>query len=760
MPINPAARQGDPIGHASVLGGMLKFGTGLVGTVIKTVATCKLLKIGTKAIKVFSAMTALTGPGILAGVAGLAVSAVVEWGIEKAAEHVDEAKAAADAFIDSACPGSITGALASGSSNVIINGQPAALTVVSVAPCSLTGHPPSIAAEGSSGVLINDQLAHRKGDDLTCGAKTVQGSPDVIVGGGTGAVLPIKRDLVDILSDMDSALRKGFEIFDQVRSYALLGKGLLTCGLKKFITCPSMILGLGGLIFNVASSHPVNMLSGHKILLGPEEEDFTLPARLPIEWHRHYISDKTRGGIGPLGVGWSLPFSIRLHVNQPGEHPIVLHVQGHELLFPAVAPGERQYNPYGGWEVARLPSGQYVAHDDALLHIFSPAAGEGPQTLRLERIEDENGNWTSLRYYENGLLRQLVSSSGTLLDCVPHERHADRIGSVSLKGDVLVRYDYDPAGNLSEVINRAGEVARSFRYTYLPSKRFAGHPLMDWHRMPSGLEAWYTWAEYADHPRVVACRTNIGQSWKADYDIAAGVTTYEDHLGRRQRWTWHTRYGMLSHTDALNRTAVVERNEFGLPVRCENYNGGIWQFEYDDEGNEVQRIDPLGNVTGTDWNAKYRKPGRETLPDGSAWEYGYDGRGNLASVTDPGGGRAELCRNAHDQVQVYLDAKENVFRYGWNERGLLEHFTDCSGNVTRYGYDGFGNLVGTVDALGQKETAVYDALHRLTALHLPDGSSRAYAWNRSNLLIESKDGLEQATSWAYDREGRPTRQKR
>jgi hypothetical protein len=66
MPINPAARQSDPIGHASVLGGVLKFGTGLVSAAITTLAYNKVVKYGRQAFKVFTGASALTGPGFLA----------------------------------------------------------------------------------------------------------------------------------------------------------------------------------------------------------------------------------------------------------------------------------------------------------------------------------------------------------------------------------------------------------------------------------------------------------------------------------------------------------------------------------------------------------------------------------------------------------------------------------------------------------------------------------------------------------------------
>ena len=286
MPSNPAARVSDPIAHASLMGAVLKFGTGLVATAVKTIAACKVLKWGMKAVRVMSAAASFTGAGIVVGLAGFALQMALEKGLEIAAEHVDEFKAAADSFIDGACPPSITGMIVTGSSNVIINGKPAAVAVISSAVCSRPGHAAPKAAEGSATVKVNNQPKHRKGDSITCGAKTAQGSPNVVVGGETAQVLPVDRDIADVLADLGKKIAGLYDIFNQVKGAALLAKGLFTCGIKNFLRCPEMLIGFGSAMYHLATGKPVNLLSGSKFLSGPEEEDFTLPARLPISWQR------------------------------------------------------------------------------------------------------------------------------------------------------------------------------------------------------------------------------------------------------------------------------------------------------------------------------------------------------------------------------------------------------------------------------------------------------------------------------------------
>ncbi|CAK7027104.1 MAG: hypothetical protein DELT_02619 [Desulfovibrio sp.] len=755
MPGQQTALVTNPVAHASLMGALLKFGTGLATSAIKAVASCKILRWGIKITNVVSKAACFTGAGLAAGLIGTAVSLALDKALDIAAEKMDDVKAAADDFIDSVCPPNITGEIITGSPNVFVNTKNAAITVVSIANCKKENKPPR-AADGSATVFVNKQHKHRKDDAWECGAKTVKASPDVIVGGGTERVLPVAEDLADKLKRWGDYLQTGVQIFRAAIGF-VKGAGALKCVLKNARKCIGT-LAVSAVSVVTSLAFPVHLLSGQKFLSGEEEEDFVLPAGFLIRWQRTYSSTLLSYDMpaGPLGPGWSLPYSYTLLVNQPGEHPnILIDDQGVEMLFPEVKPGQKQYHPMGGWELSCVDRGVYVASIGDEHYLFSTAEGEGPQALRVERVGDVNGNWLAFSYAENGLVSRLSTNSGTRLDCLPHEKHPARLGQVKmhLSDQVLVSYDYDDEGCLSSVTDRAGETVRRFRYTHLPTGRFGHLPLMDWHQMPSGLEVNYKWAEFSDHPRVVWSGTSTGKSWSMEYDVANGRTAMTDHLGRKQHWTWtQESYVVLSHTDAMGRTLSVERNEFGQVVKCTDYNGGVHLAEYDDDNNRCKEIDPLGGVTSTVWHPLFRKPTRETFPDGASWEYEYDHLGNLVAVTDPNGGRTEYALNHRGLPQVVTDAEENVYRYGWDKHGLLVHYTNCMGNVTRYSYDAFGNATVIKDALGQEERADYDALGRVTALMLPDGSRRGYVWDRAGRLRTAVDGMDQPTSWDYDLE--------
>src|SRR5690606_14519164 len=67
----------------------------------------------------------------------------------------------------------------------------------------------------------------------------------------------------------------------------------------------------GFLKCKVLRAEPVNILTGEVVV---EQEDFTLPGRLPLEWVRSYTSGNTREGA--CGHGWETIADTRLEVDR------------------------------------------------------------------------------------------------------------------------------------------------------------------------------------------------------------------------------------------------------------------------------------------------------------------------------------------------------------------------------------------------------------------------------------------------------------
>ncbi|MCO7525599.1 PAAR domain-containing protein [Pseudomonas asiatica] len=153
--MSAAARYDDPIQHSSALGGLLAG-----------------LALGAGAVLVGIAVVATGGLGGIAIAAMVGAGAATGAGIGQLLGGLSFAKRE-------------TGRIISGSSNVHVNGKPAARAHLDYAKCSEHSGTPKILAQGSHTVYINGVPAARVGDVTACDGKISVGSPNVEIGGET-----------------------------------------------------------------------------------------------------------------------------------------------------------------------------------------------------------------------------------------------------------------------------------------------------------------------------------------------------------------------------------------------------------------------------------------------------------------------------------------------------------------------------------------------------------------------------------------------
>lgn len=166
---SPAARMDDAIEHSSALGGLLAG-----------------LAIGAGAVLVG---IAVVGTG---GLGAIALTAMVGAGAATGAEIGQLIGSLSFARRE-------TGKIMSGSSNVYINGKPAARAHLDHAECSDHSGAPKTLAQGSRSVHINGQPAVRVGDLTVCDAKISSGSSNVYIGGETATTDAIDPEVPVLL---------------------------------------------------------------------------------------------------------------------------------------------------------------------------------------------------------------------------------------------------------------------------------------------------------------------------------------------------------------------------------------------------------------------------------------------------------------------------------------------------------------------------------------------------------------------------------
>ncbi len=757
-----AARLTDPIAHTSMWGNLAKMGGSLiVGALVGAALTA----------------VAVAAVGFVVGTGGLGLGAVLAIGfcVSVAMEgsglngFIDRT---INDLVDRCIPPSIEGKIASGSPDVNINSLAAARAAApgekDIITCAQHGGPPPMLAQGSDNVFINDHPASRKDDQTTCGGKIAEGSGDVFIGGGTLTVREIEDERPWWIAALGTALGVAL---------ALCGRGRMNVSaLKSALPCLLMNMGasmagtwVGSKLRNFIGN-PVNVVTGGKVLR--EISDFTLPGALPLEWTRFYSSHDRRD-TGLFGIGWSVPYEVELTLERDDGDELTAIVycdaQGRTMRFPAVLPGESHYSSAEGYYLICTEAGQYVVESgDGLYRDFGIPAPGFAGTLRLQRLEDRNGNWHALRY-DDGLLRQLNDGCGRAVELVYDTRHPRRIAALRLvigaleePAETLVEYRYSAHGELTEVIDRTGQATRRFAYR---------HSLMCEHGTPGGLHCFYDWEGAGATARVVRHWTDDGEAYTLRYDLAARRTLVTDQLDRQQQWEWNADCQPTAYIDAEGHLWRYGWDDNRQLVEAVDPLGAITLFDYDALGRMTQVTNALGQIERTQWHDRFDVPAGEADAAGNRWNYEYDARGNLVLVTDPAGftteqslddrglphtirdargGYKHMAWNACAQMIAYTDCSNKTTRFGYDARGVLASVTDALGNATRYETDALGRVTGIVDAEGGVQALRYDAAGRLVAITDPGEGVTRYERNARGLPTRRIDALGHSVTFVYD----------
>ncbi|NGX28902.1 MAG: putative deoxyribonuclease RhsC, partial [Candidatus Anoxychlamydiales bacterium] len=127
-----------------------------------------------------------------------------------------------------------------------------------------------------------------------------------------------------------------------------------------------------------------------------------------------------------------------------------------------------------------------------------------------------------------------------------------------------------------------------------------------------------------------------------------------------------------------------------------NINTPTKSYKYDDLGRQIEKKDPLLNVTKTSYNA-HNKPIRIEYPDNTSEEYIYNLNSTLKEHINQEGLKTKydydyLQREKVKQIYSPTDIllREETFEYSAFD---LTSKTDTDGNITKHSYDGSGRKI-------------------------------------------------------------------
>ncbi|SDE51130.1 RHS repeat-associated core domain-containing protein [Variovorax sp. CF079] len=497
----------------------------------------------------------------------------------------------------------------------------------------------------------------------------------------------------------------------------------------------------------ILRAEPVNLLTGEVSI---EQEDFTLPGRIPIQWTRSYASGNRRRGL--CGHGWESPADGRIEIDADG---VSMHYPGvgplHFAQLP-IAQGE------AGAELELMDGALLTDHgtefrvrtkEDRIYHFpkeLVSANAEGRPELALGRISDLCGNWLEFERRQ-GCLIGINESAGRRIDIVLEN---NLIREVALylpeteRRHTFIRLEHDVEGDLV-VVRDALDSAYTFAYD-------AHHMVR--HTDRNGLSFYY------DFDRPVEVDWRVAHAW-GDGGLYDYRFEYLDALNERRI------------TDSLGHVSIVKLDESGLPISEIDPLGGMTVYEYDDVGRTTAVVDPAGRRTEYAYDERGNllklvrpdgaviatvfdeadKPVTVTDPNGAAWQQRFDARGLLLQQVSPLGYVSRYEYGHHGQLLAFVNPRGARTELRYDAEGQLAQINDALGHATLFAHDVLGNLVAKGDALDRRTQFRYDAKGRLIAVKLPSGSVVQCGYDAEDNLTEYIDENRAITRLEYFGQG-------
>ncbi|AXB41696.1 RHS repeat-associated core domain-containing protein [Amycolatopsis albispora] len=528
-------------------------------------------------------------------------------------------------------------------------------------------------------------------------------------------------------------------------------------------------------------SDPVDIATGSVVMT---QADLTIAGSPDLVLERTHVSSYRDGRW--FGPSWASTVDQRVEVG--ADRISYYSADGMILVYPLPAAGEPVLPAEGPrWPLHRTGDGFHL--DDRTARrtlVFTTAPGQSAGVLPLTAVEYENAPRVTIEYAATGAPSVLRRADGHEVRFTSSRGRIVGMEAVGAGTVVpVVKFGYDNAGHLAQVINSSG---RPMTFDYDPAGRLSG-----WQDRTG------TWYRYV-YDRSGRCVQTVGADGFYDgrfsYDTENRVTRYTDALGHHSEYRFNAAGQLVEETDPLGNTRRFTWDAYDRMLSRTDELGRITRYTYTDDGELAEITRPDGSVVRVSAAAdgavsleadgsrrEYaasEAPDLFTAPAGIAQPFRADG---LSSPLDEaavhpavGGDPAE--RDLFGRPRVTRTASGAAVRLGWTVEGnrsvrtgpLGRHETwhfDAEGNaiehrgaagqVTRRSYGPFGLPVAEIDPSGGRTTYAYDGELRLTAVTNPAGRTWRYTYDPAGRLVAEEDFDGRRLSYAYDAAGQLVR---
>ena len=567
------------------------------------------------------------------------------------------------------------------------------------------------------------------------------------------------------------------------------GRGLKNCGICQAIEAAKH-----------AVAHPIDTSNGN---MEHDFVDVSIPGRSrPLGITRTYNSTSAAVN-GPMGYGWST--GLAMSVSCSGNTATVTQENGATATFTTAGScSTGSWVPAAPRYTATLdhnPDGSWLFVRQAKEKIKFDASGA------LTEIRDLNDYVTSFSY-TSGQVTSISDEASRSLALTWSGGHVTRVTDANITPSRSVDYQYDGAGNLTDVYDLNGG---HWRFGYDVNHRMTS--MQDPNCVAAGsacnggngVQTHYDGSGRADWQK-----DQLGQQTTLDYQSIPGATKITDpasHVtvdsfnsgirvaetrgfGSTDEATWRYAFdtktlALIATLDPNGHATFAEVDDRGNPVLVTDGIGRQTQrtfnaldealtvkdgnlvtttFTYDARGNLSTASTPLAGTSQVQTTAYNRTdtahPGDVTAmvdPDLKTWPYSYDANGYRASVSDPRGDKTTTTYNAIGWPVSGVSPKGNVAGCG-----CATQYT------TAYGYDdavtgrnNFGDPISVTDPLSHSLTKHYDADRNVDKVTDADGNVTSYVYDLANKLTQTKraDSPQTTMTTDYNADGTVAAQK-
>ncbi|RPF21149.1 polymorphic toxin-type HINT domain-containing protein [Myceligenerans xiligouense] len=370
---------------------------------------------------------------------------------------------------------------------------------------------------------------------------------------------------------------------------------------------------------------------------------------------------------------------------------------------------------------------------DRVVRVDEPGKHRGWRTVyddtgRLVKEITPEGTVSEYDYLDNGL-QSRVEVGGRVVTFAYTDAGRRESESVRMEeaDDLTTSYTYDAKGLVKTVTSPRGNVPGADRADFTTEYFYDANDNLIRMRMP------YPGGGHVDRDievdaldRTTASVNELNKTSSFERGNTGRVDSVTDTQGRTLSMGYDRNGRQTERTDAGGKTTRTEYDEAGNTIKVTSPTGGVTTYEYTDDGLLAAMTEPRGNVEGADKDRfttryEYDLAGnrvREIDPLGNVTSTEYDANNRPTELTDARGGTTYVAYRDDDQVSHVRqpDAPElppfsrafaTVLKY--DHHGRVVDVRDPQSGHTRVSYDDAGRPVTTTDPIGRTTHTTYDA---------------------------------------------------